>query len=111
MIFTSNSYGDIIVDSGLEEALKVKKVSILSKGIKEIKGQFLDNKVINIKNEKGQIIAKGVTNYSSEDILKIIGHDSKDIDTILGKKNLKPEVIHANKMVVLRNDLYGRTIK
>ena len=111
MIFTSNSYGDIIVDSGLEEALKVKKVSILSKGIKEIKGQFLDNKVINIKNEKGQIIAKGVTNYSSEDILKIIGHDSKDIDTILGKKNLKPEVIHANKMVVLRKDLYGRTIK
>ena len=62
-------------------------------------------------NNNGEIIAKGETNYSSEDILKLIGHDSSDFSKILGRNGLKPEIIHANKMVVLRNDLYGRTIK
>ena len=111
MIFTSNSYGDIIVDEGLEKALKEKKVSILSKGVIKVVGSFLEGKVINIMNNNGEIIAKGETNYSSEDILKLIGHDSSDFSKILGRNGLKPEIIHANKMVVLRNDLYGRTIK
>lgn len=111
MIFSSNSYGEVVVDDGLKNALVDKKVSILSKGIKEVRGSFLENKVINICDINGNIIAKGVTNYSSDDILKIMGHDSSEIETILSKKNYKNEVIHANKMVVLRNDLYGRTIK
>ena len=54
---------------------------------------------MNIIDDQGQVFAKGIVNYSSEEIRLIKGHPSKDILDILHYSN-NEEVIHANNMIL-----------
>lgn len=110
IIFKTNAAGSIIIDEGCKKALTNKKVSILPKGIKEVSGEFLKGSIIEVKDENGKVIAKGITNYSNNEILQLMGSSSKNIKSILGHDG-KTEVIHANDLVVMREDLYGYLIK
>ena len=110
MIFKTNSKGSITVDDGLKAALENKKVSILPKGVVSVKNDFIKDSVIDILDLNNNVIAKGITNYSSSEINMILGHDSNDTNSILGYDG-KKEIIHANNLVQMREDLYGRFIK
>lgn len=103
MIFKANSLGEIIVDDGCKNALLDKKVSILAKGIVKVNGSFLANTVIDIKDLNNNVIAKGICNYSSIEIDEI-----KGLSTDIIKEKLidfkKKEIIHANDLVIMRED-------
>lgn len=92
--------GSIIVDAGCHKAIVDKHVSLLPTGIKNVEGHFLVGQVVDIKDESGHILAKGVVNYASDEIRLIKGHQSGEIDEILHRHDYD-EVIHANNMVVL----------
>jgi len=110
IIFKSNALGSITVDKGLEQALNNKKVSILPKGVKNVNGEFLAGSVINVINQNGDILAKGISNYSSAEIKLIIGVSSEKISDILGYIG-KKQVIHANDLVLLGDGYYGHFVK
>ena len=110
IIFKSNALGAIVVDSGLEKLLRDKKVSILPKGIKDVKGEFLASSVINVISQNGDILAKGITNYSSAEIKLITGVASDKISDILGYIG-KKQIIHANDLVLLGDGYYGHFVK
>ncbi|MCR5349645.1 MAG: glutamate 5-kinase [Acholeplasmatales bacterium] len=110
MIFKTNSCGQIILDKNFKNDLNVKKVSILPTGITDCKGEFLKGSIIDIKNSDGVIIAKGISNYSSNEINLIKGHKSSEFTDILGYKG-KSEVIHADNLVVIKEEFYGFFIK
>jgi len=110
IIFKSNALGAITVDKGLEQALNNKKVSILPKGVKNVNGEFLAGSVINVINQNGDILAKGISNYSSAEIKLIIGVSSEKISDILGYIG-KKQVIHANDLVLLGDGYYGHFVK
>ena len=48
----------------------------------------------------GKKIARGLVNYSSEDILRIKGRKSQEIQAILGRKDFD-EVVHRDNLVML----------
>ena len=102
MIYRVKASGSIIIDSGAINALNEKKVSILPKGIISVNGNFLRDSIINVISEDGKLIAKGISNYSSDQIDLIKGKKSNEF---LGKKYLKEEVIHANNLVIIREDI------
>lgn len=104
MIFKTHSCGKIIVDAGCVLALKNKKVSILPKGIIDVEGDFLRNSVVEICTIEKVSICKGITNYSSSEIYLILGLDTQDAKEKLGYSG-KNEVVHANNMVILREDM------
>jgi len=110
IIFKTKSQGYIVMDDGFVDVLNKKKVSILPKGIISVHGNFISGSVIDVKDKNGNIIAKGITNYSSSEIDLIKGNDSDKIESILSYFT-KNEVIHANDMVVIRGEEYGRFIK
>jgi len=110
IIFKSNALGSITVDKGLEQALNNKKVSILPKGVKNVNGEFLAGSVINVINQNGDILAKGISNYSSAEIKLIIGVSSEKISEVLGYIG-KKQVIHANDLVLLGDGYYGHFVK
>ena len=104
IIYKANSMGNIIIDDGLKDALKKKKVSILSKGIIDVNGDFLKGMIITINDKNGNVIGKGISNYSSTEIRLLEGHESKDLKEILGYEG-KKEIIHANDLVLLKEGL------
>ena len=91
------SSGKIQVDKGAEKALKSGK-SLLAIGIIKIDGSFSKGDNILILNENNDELARGLSSFSSKELIKIIGKRSKEIEKILGYPS-KSEVVHIDDMV------------
>jgi glutamate 5-kinase len=91
--------GAIIIDDGAKKALKSGK-SLLAAGIKKITGKFNKGDHIKILDKKNTECARGLSSFTSEEIIKIMGHHSNEIEKLLGYV-AKSEVIHKDDMVEL----------
>lgn len=100
LTYRTHSKGKVIVDDGAKEALKVYRKSLLPKGVIDVEGHFLMGQVVDIVDNQANVIARGVVNYSSEEIKLIKGLKTQDIENILHYKDYD-EIIHANNMVIL----------
>ena len=98
IMYRSSPKGKVIVDDGACEALKTH-TSLLPKGIKEVEGSFMQGSVIDVLSFKGHLIARGITNYSSDELKLIKDHHSNEIESILHYKDYD-EVIHADNLVI-----------
>ena len=99
--YTMKSKGTIYVDTGAVCALSEKGKSLLASGIVSVEGDFNKGDIISISSKEDKIVfAKGLTNYSSEEIEKIKGRSTLEITKVLGYK-LYDEVIHRDNMVIL----------
>jgi glutamate 5-kinase len=89
--------GEIIIDEGATRAISNGK-SLLAAGIIKVSGKFKKGDHIKILNNKNYEFARGLSSFSSDEILRIMGHHSKEIEKILGYV-AKSEVIHKDDMV------------
>ncbi len=92
--------GEIVVDQGARDALVRKGRSLLASGILEVRGQFEPGSAISCKDGSGKEFARGLTNYNHQELQKIQGRRSDEIESILGYK-VYDEVIHRNELVIL----------
>lgn len=81
----SISKGIIVVDQRAGEAL-LKGGSLLPIGVVKVEGKFEVGNVVSISSH-GSEIGKGVVDYSSEELNKIKGKHTNQIERILGYKN------------------------
>ena len=89
--------GELMIDEGAKKALLNGK-SLLAAGIKKISGKFNKGDHIKIIDIKRNEFARGLSSFSSEEIVKIIGCHSNEIEKILGYIS-KSEVVHKDDMV------------
>jgi len=94
------SKGKVILDDGAVKALTERGRSLLPSGIVTIEGHFDVGDAISCINSKGQRFAKGLTNYSSTDIIKIKGRKTSEIEKVLGFK-YSDEVINRDNLVII----------
>ena len=83
-ILNTASSGTVTVDRGAEDALTVGHKSLLPSGITNVTGVFNEGDVIDVVSTNGNVILKAVTSFNSSDLLRIMGHKTKDISKILG---------------------------
>jgi|TARA_B110001452_G_scaffold57945_1_gene44997 glutamate 5-kinase len=89
--------GELIIDDGAKQALSNGK-SLLAAGIKKVSGRFQKGDHVKILDKLNSEYARGLSSFSSDEILKIMGHHSKEIERLLGYIT-KSEVIHKDDMV------------
>ena len=99
IIGSLNSSGIIFIDQGASRALNNGK-SLLAAGITKISGSFNKGDNVLIVDQNETHLARGLSTFSSREINKIKGKQSKEIEKILGYLS-KSEVIHKNDMVML----------
>ena len=99
IVSSIGSNGKIYIDNGASKALKNGK-SLLPAGITKVEGKFLKGDNILILDESGKDCARGITSFSSEEINKVKGLKSDQIENILGYSS-KSEIIHRDDMVKL----------
>ncbi|AMK18758.1 MULTISPECIES: glutamate 5-kinase [Sphingobium] len=75
--------GQIVVDAGAEKALG-RGNSLLPAGVARIEGTFARGDVVDIVGPEGQVIARGLSEYDSEEAALVAGKRSEDIATLLG---------------------------
>ena len=105
LMHTIQNEGKVLIDKGAKNALINKGASLLASGIIKIEGYFSVGSAISIvylKEDNETIIAKGIAQYNSEELDKIKGKKSSEIEGILGYLNNK-EVIHRSDMVLVNN--------
>ena len=96
--FIEQPKGILYVDEGAMKALKKGK-SLLAVGIKRLEGSFKRGDIVSVASCEGQIFAKGKVNFSSEELRKIIGKPSAEIEKLF--PNRPPEVIHRDNLLLL----------
>ena len=89
--------GELIIDDGAKKAL-VSGKSLLAAGIINISGKFNKGDHIKILDVKHKEFARGLSSFSSEEIYKIMGCHSNEIEKKLGYIT-KSEVVHKDDMV------------
>jgi glutamate 5-kinase len=94
-----NSRGSITIDNGASKALSNGK-SLLAAGVVNIHGSFSKGENVLILDQKNNQLARGLSSFSSDEIDKIKGKQSKEIEKILGYLS-KTEIIHKDDMVLL----------
>lgn len=94
-----NPEGSAVVDAGAARALN-KGGSLLPTGVTAIKGAFERGAVLDITDEAGVLVARGLSAYSSEDARRIIGHNSSEIEGLVGYRG-RAELVHRDDMVLV----------
>jgi glutamate 5-kinase len=89
--------GEVVIDDGAKQALSNGK-SLLAAGITKVSGKFKKGDHIKVLNKKNFECARGLSSFSSDEIIRIMGCHSKEIEKILGYVS-KSEVIHKDDMV------------
>ena len=97
--FTLRSRGKLTLDDGAKKALIEEGKSLLPSGIIAVEGDFHVGDPVLCLDTAGKILAKGLTNYGTEEIGKIMGLKTSKIQQVLGYKDYD-EVIHRDNMAV-----------
>ena len=99
IVSSISSSAKIFIDDGASKALLNGK-SLLAAGITNVIGNFNKGENILIVDSQGKNLARGLSSFSSEEIGKIKGLQSNQIENILGYSS-KSEIIHKDDMVRL----------
>ncbi|MBL7002521.1 MAG: glutamate 5-kinase [Gammaproteobacteria bacterium] len=91
--------GTLVLDAGASNALLNSGASLLSVGVKGVKGQFKRGDMVECITERGKVLAHGLINYSHSECLQLKGISSQKIQSILGYV-AEPELIHRDNLIV-----------
>jgi glutamate 5-kinase len=90
--------GSVTLDAGAVAAMARGK-SLLPAGIRDVAGPFERGDSVALLNPAGRAIGYGLTRYSSDEALQIKGHQSAEIEAILGYPG-RAALIHRDDMAI-----------
>ena len=93
-----NAAGTLYLDAGAVRALAAGK-SLLPAGVARLEGDFARGDLVRLIAPGGEEIGRGLTAYAAADAARIIGHKSREIETILGYRG-RDEIIHRDDLVM-----------
>ena len=91
--------GRMTVDAGAVAALRRGK-SLLPAGVVAVDGSFERGDTVSVLDATGREIARGLAAYSAADATRVLGRNSRDIETLLGYRG-REELIHRDDLVLL----------
>jgi glutamate 5-kinase len=92
--------GRLYLDEGAVIAISRGGKSLLPAGIKMLEGEFDSQDAVQLCDLQGNEIARGLVNYNSQELAKIRGCHSRDIEDILGYAGLET-VVHRDNLVLI----------
>ena len=92
--------GSLTLDNGASKAIQTQGTSLLPVGVESAVGTFKRGDVIDCRNPEGEVIARGLANYSSDEVSKLFKQPSNMISEIVGYAG-DTELIHRDNLVVL----------
>jgi glutamate 5-kinase len=98
--YTVKPLGTLMLDGGAVTAIVSHGKSLLPSGIRAVEGEFDRGDAVSLSGPDGEQIARGLTNYSAEEVRKIAGLATRKIVDRLGYR-YGDEVVHRDDLVVL----------
>jgi glutamate 5-kinase len=102
--FVSRPKGKVFVDDGAAAMVLNKGKSLLPVGVMKVEGSFHAGDPVEIIQKGSEVIAIGLSNFATEELIKIMGESTKDLATILAY-DCDEEVVHRNNMILRKEIL------
>jgi glutamate 5-kinase len=99
--FSAQVRGRIQLDAGARKAIVEQGRSLLAAGIVSTQGEFQKGDVVALCDNEGNVLARGLSNYSSADVARIKGLKSEKISQVLGHRPYE-EVVHRDNLALVR---------
>src|SRR5215218_5996016 len=90
--------GRLVVDAGAARVLRESGSSLLPVGIAAVEGSFEAGDAIDVATD-GETIGKGISDYSSRELQRVIGMQSAQVRELL--PHAADEVVHRDRFVLL----------
>ena len=91
--------GELRVDDGARAAVLEGKKSLLPSGVREVRGSFAQGDPVEIVSLDGRPFARGLAVYAADEVRRIAGLRSAEIEARLGYRLLDC-VVHRDDLVV-----------
>ena len=92
--------GRLVLDAGAVVAVTDRRTSLLPAGIVEVTGSFAAGDPVDVCAPDGRVIARGLVNYASGELPRLLGRSTRDLARDLGPE-YEREVVHRDDLVVL----------
>lgn len=92
--------GSLTLDAGAVNAVVNRRLSLLPAGVTAVTGVFDAGDPVDVCDEKGHVVARGLVNYDSHDLPQLLGKDTRELAATLGPE-YEREVMHRDDIVVL----------
>ncbi len=99
LAYNNTPAGALVVDAGAVRALREGGKSLLPAGIRAVEGEFEPGSLVRIVDQAGLAVGVGLTNYSAEDLRRIMGRHSSQIESVLGGCAY-PEAVHRDDLLL-----------
>lgn len=76
--------GALVLNAGAIAALSERKASLLPIGVVAVEGTFGTGGLVELRDESGRVLGRGLVNYDSDACTRLAGQHSREIDRILG---------------------------
>ncbi|MFM8842672.1 MAG: glutamate 5-kinase [Actinomycetota bacterium] len=96
----STSRGRLVLDAGAVKAIRERGTSLLAAGVTQVEGEFSSGDTVDLVDQEGQAIARGIVAFDSDEIPKILGRSTKDLAKEFGPE-YERELVHRDEMVLL----------
>ncbi|HET7476069.1 MAG TPA: glutamate 5-kinase [Dermatophilaceae bacterium] len=92
--------GSLILDAGAVAAVVDRRKSLLPAGIIAVQGSFDAGDPVDVCDEGGRAVARGLVNYGSAELPDLLGRSTRDLARELGSA-YEREVVHRDDLVLL----------
>ncbi|TKV28167.1 glutamate 5-kinase [Arthrobacter sp. NamB2] len=92
--------GTLVLDDGAVRAVGERRRSLLPAGVVGVSGAFEAGDPVQLVNRDGTVVARGLVNYSSAELPRMLGRSTHDLADEFGAE-YERSVVHVNDLVVL----------
>ncbi|MDT0307620.1 glutamate 5-kinase [Streptomyces sp. DSM 44917] len=97
----SEPRGALVLDAGAVRAIRERGSSLLPAGITGVEGDFSAGEPVELRDEAGRAVARGLVNFDAREIPRLIGRSTRELARDLGPA-YEREVVHRDDLVLLR---------
>ncbi|WP_420158271.1 glutamate 5-kinase [Nocardiopsis sp. CNT-189] len=92
--------GSVVLDPGAVRAVAAEHASLLPAGVVKVEGEFSAGDPVDLCDEDGRTIARGLVNYDAAEIPELMGRSTRWLARELGPE-YEREIVHRDDLVVL----------
>jgi glutamate 5-kinase len=92
--------GALVLDAGAVRAVTTRGTSLLPAGVVDVQGSFVAGDPVDLVDEHGLALARGLVNYDADEIPRLLGRTTHDLVAELGD-GYERELVHRDDLVLL----------
>ena len=99
----TSATGRLVLDAGAVTAVVERGSSLLPAGITQVEGTFIAGDPVDLVDQNGTMVARGLVNFDSTELPSLLGRSTKDLARDLGPE-YEREIVHRDDLVVIERN-------